>query len=142
MLFPLMVSSQPSITSLSQFPEVESFNRLLVVDDEPLVRQMLAEYLSRHQFTTYMAENVDDAKELLRNQSVDLILSDVNMPGPSGVTLHQYCKEHYPDTHFVLMTGFTNEPIDDSILVLSKPMRMPVLLKQIQQIIHRTKLEA
>ena len=34
------------------------------------------------------------------------------------------------------MTGFTNETIDDSVTVLSKPMRMPVLLEQIQQILQ------
>ena len=97
---------------------------------------MLTEYLSRHHFTTYMAENVESAKEVLQTTDIDLILSDVNMPGASGITLHQYCKKHYPNTHCILMTGFTNEKIDDSIIVLSKPMRMPVLLEQIQQIIH------
>ena len=85
-----------------------------------------------------MAENVESAKEILQTTSIDLILSDVNMPGSSGITLHQYCKIHYPDTHCILMTGFTNETIDDSSI--AKPMRMPILLEQIQQILHTSKV--
>ena len=138
-LFPLAEASNPSEdTSLAlvSSSSSEPSYTLLIVDDEPLVRQMLAEYLSRHQFATYMAENVEAAKELLQTTAIDLILSDVNMPGSSGITLHKHCKIHYPDTHCILMTGFTNETIDESIIVLSKPMRMPVLLDQIQQILH------
>ena len=120
----------------------EPIYTLLIVDDEPLVRQMLSEYLSRHHFNTFMAENVAKAKKIVQSQSIDLILSDVNMPGESGIALHHYCRKNHPDTHCILMTGFTNETIDDSIIVLSKPMRMPVLLEQIQQIIHNTMVEA
>ena len=83
-----------------------------------------------------MAANVEAAKDILQTTAIDLILSDVNMLGSSGITLHQHCKTHYPDTQCILMTGFTNETIDDSITVLSKPMRMPVLLDQIQQILQ------
>lgn len=137
MLFPLTEYCQPSeATPRSNVASIEPSHTLLIVDDEPLVRQMLAEYLSRHHFTTYMAENVQSAKEILQKTSIDLILSDVNMPGSSGITLYQHCKRKYPNTHCILMTGFTNETIDDSITVLAKPMRMPVLLEQIQQILQ------
>ena len=143
MRFPLVDSTDQSQTSSHPHPSsTEPLYTLLIVDDEPLVRQMLAEYLARHHFNTYMAENVEHAKKILRTHSIDLILSDVNMPGDSGLTLHQYCRNHHPETHCILMTGFTNEAIDDSIIVLSKPMRMPMLLQQIQQVIRQTVVDA
>ena len=143
MRFPLAEYTDQSQTSICSSPSsIEPSYALLIVDDEPLVRQMLAEYLSRHHFNTYMAENVDHAKKILKSHSIDLILSDVNMPGESGLKLHKYCQTHHPETHFILMTGFTNEAIDDSIIVLSKPMRMPALLQQIQQVIRHTVVDA
>ena len=143
MVFPLMQSNQPTkVDTVTGAYSKTPLYSLLIVDDEPLVRQMLAEYLSRHQFNTHMAENVEQAKNILRRQSIDLILSDVNMPGESGISLHKYCQQNHPNTQFIMMTGFTSEAIDESIMVLSKPMRMPVLLEQIQNLMCNTAVDA
>ena len=143
MIFPLIQSTQSiEVDTVQHTSSKTPLYTLLIVDDEPLVRQMLAEYLSRHQFNTHMAENVEQAKNILLRQSVDLILSDVNMPGESGISLHKYCKQQHPNIQFIMMTGFTSEAIDDSIIVLSKPMRMPALLDQIQHIMSGTTVDA
>jgi CheY-like chemotaxis protein len=79
----------------------------LVVDDEEPIRACVCDVLESHQFDTVTASNVIDALRLLKavGDSIDLIVSDIEMPGGDGVTLARAARELFPALPVVLMSG-------------------------------------
>ena len=67
--------------------------RLLLVDDEAALREPLAEYLSRQGFDIAQAQSAAQARSLLREQTPDLILLDIMMPGEDGLSLCRHLIE-------------------------------------------------
>lgn len=81
--------------------------KLLVVEDEVLLRAALAEYLRECGFKVYEAGNGAEAIILLKSRKilVDLILSDVDMPEVDGFALSQWVHKYRPDMPIVLLSG-------------------------------------
>jgi two-component system OmpR family response regulator len=67
--------------------------RLLLVDDEPGLREPLAEYLSRQGFVVAQAASAAEARSLLRDDTPDLVLLDIMMPGEDGLSLCRHLSE-------------------------------------------------
>ena len=82
--------------------------RVLVVEDDPDIRRILQLFLSERDFSVSTAETANAAVDLLAAAPVDLILSDVRMPGMSGVELLHHVKERDPDVQLVLMTAYSS----------------------------------
>jgi two-component system response regulator PilR (NtrC family) len=79
---------------------------LLIVDDEPGMRQLLSHVFGRAGHVVRVAENGGKALELLRQEPADLIVSDVKMPDMNGIELLRRLREFLPDTSVVMMTAF------------------------------------
>ncbi|HYH84117.1 MAG TPA: sigma-54 dependent transcriptional regulator, partial [Pyrinomonadaceae bacterium] len=79
---------------------------LLIVDDEPGMRQLLSHVFGRAGHTVRAAENGAKALELLRAEPADLIISDVKMPDMNGIELLRKVREFLPDVSVVMMTAF------------------------------------
>ena len=79
---------------------------LLIVDDEPSMRQLLTLVFSRAGHHVRAAENGRRALELLREEKADLIISDVKMPDMGGIELLRAARELLPDVAVVMMTAF------------------------------------
>src|SRR5918911_1460510 len=79
---------------------------LLIVDDEPGMRQLLSHVFGRAGHAVRAAENGAKALELLRREPADLIVSDVKMPDMDGIELLRRLREFLPDAAVVLMTAF------------------------------------
>lgn len=83
---------------------------ILIVDDESFVRRSLTEMLSQTDNGNWhviaSVENGLEAVEVIKQQPVDLVISDIRMPGMDGLELAQYIYEHYPDIETVLLTGY------------------------------------
>lgn len=80
--------------------------RILVVDDEPLMLSFLAEALKRQSYEVDLAENGKRALTLLRSRSYDLLISDMKMPEISGLELLRKAKELSPSLAVIMMTAF------------------------------------
>lgn len=78
---------------------------ILVVDDEANIRRSLQRLLRRQGYDVAEAESAAVAKDILSSQAIDLILTDLRMPGEDGVELLQYAVEHHPHVGRVLVTG-------------------------------------
>src|SRR5437763_13914437 len=78
---------------------------ILVVDDERSIRELLEITFRKEGYRVEVAYNVDDAKRKLESQIFDIVISDVRMPGESGVDLLKLTKEIAPDCFFLLITG-------------------------------------
>src|SRR6056297_1783311 len=91
-----------------------SGKRVLVVDDEPGLADMAAEYLQRidDEMSTTATDSASDALERIRNGSeFDCVVSDYNMPDMNGLELLEAVREAYPSLPFVLYTGKGSEEI-------------------------------
>ena len=82
--------------------------RVLVVEDDPDIRRILQLFLRERDFSVTTAENATVALGALAEAPVDLILSDVRMPGMSGIELLHQIREHDPDVQLVLMTAYSS----------------------------------
>ena len=84
--------------------------RILVVDDEAVVRELTVELLRRSGYAPHGVASATHALELLATERFDLLLSDVVMPGMTGVELLYELRARKHDLPVVLMTGGSQEP--------------------------------
>ena len=81
--------------------------KVLVVEDDAEVRTLLSGFLTAKGFAVKVAESGHGALEVLAEEPVDLILSDVRMPGMTGIELCRTVKERDPDIDLVLMSAYS-----------------------------------
>lgn len=79
---------------------------VLVVDDSLEMLELLQRQLKGMHFITFQASNVHDAIEVLKHTSVDLLITDLQMPEVNGMQLVHYVKEHYPELPVLVVTGY------------------------------------
>ena len=101
---------------------------VLVVDDEPIARDVIARYLVTDGHRVITAINGQEAIERVKTESFDLLITDHSMPGMNGVQLAAMVREMRPGQPIVLATGFgegrveSSEMQGDIDLVLRKPV--------------------
>ena len=78
---------------------------LLIVDDEPDVREVLEEYFVGHGYAVMGAESASAAKAIAAQHSIDLALVDINMPGEDGLSLARHLRERYASIAIVMLTS-------------------------------------
>jgi DNA-binding NtrC family response regulator len=105
--------------------------RVMVVEDDYDERSMLAEVLEELGFQVELAPDAGVAMALLDDGAdVELLISDQQMPGMSGLELTRELKERHPQVRTVLLTGFGDEALcyeamqAHAVTVLSKPLRV------------------
>lgn len=83
--------------------------KILIVDDEPLMRKFLTEIVQRKKIEAITAEDGATALQLLKNHSFDLVISDIKLPDLSGIQLLKTAKKWHPSLFFILMTAFASD---------------------------------
>jgi len=81
---------------------------ILIVDDEEMIRDLLSAALQQEAYVCHQASNVDDAFNILDNQTIDLVISDIMMPGRSGVDLLRDIKKVDLDIAILMITGLSD----------------------------------
>jgi two-component system response regulator PilR (NtrC family) len=81
--------------------------RILVVDDELSMREFLSILLEREGYEVAVAASAQEALRIMESALFDLVLSDVNMPGLSGIDLLARIKENSPETAVLMLTAFS-----------------------------------
>ena len=79
--------------------------RVLVVDDDEDLLFIIAEYLNMNGIECHIATSASRARKLLAHRDYDMILSDLQMPGESGLELVRFVSMRRPKTPFILMSG-------------------------------------
>ncbi len=83
-----------------------SRTNILVVDDEPAIRELLADFLTLERFRPVLASNVDEAVKMFEANKIDVVVTDVLMPGKTGLDLLGHVKKVSPTTPVILITGY------------------------------------
>ena len=81
---------------------------ILLVDDEAMIRQLLHQKLSAEGYRCEQAANAEQALEKLKEDSIELVILDIKMPGKSGVELLPEIKAKYPDTAVIMATAVSD----------------------------------
>jgi two-component system cell cycle sensor histidine kinase/response regulator CckA len=89
---------------------------VLLVEDEPMVRSVAERALTRHGYTVITADNGEDALEIVaKNEPIDLLISDVVMPGMDGPTMVREARVSRPELKILFMSGYAEEQLRKSI---------------------------
>lgn len=121
--------------------------RVLIVDDERSIRKLLSQYLVNAGYTCWVAQNVQEAKNVLNNMPIDMVLTDINMPGESGIDLARYVKIEFPDLPVVIVSIIDNPIAAKEVLELDvygyivKPFTRNLVLITVDNAFRRGSLE-
>ena len=85
--------------------------RVLIVDDEADFLLLIGQYLEAKGVDFELAGSAAQARKHLMGSRFDLVISDFNMPGESGLDLFHFISSSYPGLRFVLMTGCTDKDL-------------------------------
>lgn len=89
----------------------EQKGKLLIIDDENDILEILADLLEDCASDILQARNGEEAIELLKSHRIDAILSDEKMPKKSGIEVLRWLREHEYKTPFIIHTGFGQKEI-------------------------------
>ena len=114
--------------------------RVLVVDDELSVREILSEGLASAGYQTFSAAGAAEAIELLEQERVHLVLSDIEMPGGSGLELLERIKERDSELDVVMVTGVVDATTAINAIRqgASDYVTKPFNLDEVQIVVERT----
>jgi CheY-like chemotaxis protein len=113
---------------------------ILVVEDNPDVAGVTSTMLSQLGYKTVHAQGADEALALLQKDAVDLVFSDIVMPGPmDGLTLGREIKSRYPALPVVLTSGYSDvaEAAEREFAILRKPFQMGALDRLLRHTLQR-----
>jgi DNA-binding NtrC family response regulator len=120
--------------------------QLLVVDDDDVIRDTLYELLSEH-YVCHTAETAEKALAKLKTDTYDVVLTDLSMPGLSGLELLGHVRQLYPNTPVIIISGISDRAHAEGLIkigafdYLLKPFRLEVVESSVKRAIEfRNKL--
>jgi DNA-binding response OmpR family regulator len=124
-------------------PAASSARRILVVDDDQAVRETITQGLARQGYVVHSTGNVEDAVALLGREALDIVVTDLVLPGGSGLEVARTVKRTHPGIPVVLITGWPGR-VDPHTLeshgidaVVEKPVGLDTLRATIAALIDR-----
>jgi putative two-component system response regulator len=121
--------------------------RLIIVDDEEPIRRMLARILERSGYSCDIAADADEAQQALAGREYDLLLTDMDMPGASGLDLIMQVGRDHPDTATMMVTGMDDTTLAHSALEMGaygyiiKPFEPNEVIINVANALRRRNLE-
>lgn len=121
--------------------------RILVVDDEPSITRLVAQRLQRKGYACATALSAREALEMIAADGFELVISDINMPGMSGIDLLAAVRKSHPATAFIMLTGVDDHATAVRSLELGaygyivKPFEANELFISVSNVLQRRELE-
>jgi two-component system response regulator AtoC len=120
--------------------------KILIIEDEKLIRWSLAELLTKERYQVFSAEEGNSAIKLMDDESFDLILLDNKLPDIEGMDILRLIIKDYPDIPVIIMTAYGS--VDQAVEAiksgaydyLNKPLNFDELLITIQKALETTRL--
>jgi len=103
-------------TAKAKKDELWGSGTVLLVEDEPMVRSVAERALTRHGYTVVTADNGEEALDIVnRGEPIELLISDVVMPGMDGPTMVREARKSRPELKILFMSGYAEEQLRKSI---------------------------
>lgn len=120
---------------------------VLVVDDDPLMRKSISRMLSAQGYECAAAADAEAARLVIADKHFGLIVTDMNMPGDSGLELMEHVLQTFPDTAVVMVTGRNEIDLAEAVMeagafgYVAKPFDPNQLLITVSNALRRQRLE-
>lgn len=111
--------------------------RLLVVEDDAMVRDVVVRSARKRGLEVDEADGGGPAMTLLASNDYDVVITDLKMPGISGLEIVEHIRDGHPETALIVITGFADDGVDERVseagaLLLRKPFDMEGLLEALR----------
>ena len=90
--------------------------KVLIVDDEPAIRRLVSRTLARRGYECHSVENAQAVRQSLAIATVDLLISDIRMPGESGLDLVRSVSHTYPHMAIMMVSGLDDGEVIESVI--------------------------
>jgi len=116
--------------------------RILVVDDEELMRYLVVSYLSKLGHSCLTAVDGADALDKIKKNKIDAVITDIRLPNMDGMTLTQEISRQYPGLPILVMTAFDEEYSEGTAIsagareFLKKPFTLDEFAVRLNKMIH------
>ncbi|MDD3051780.1 MAG: response regulator, partial [Candidatus Cloacimonetes bacterium] len=139
--------SLPEKEDVDQHTESDADAVILLVEDNDMVRKVILDMLLRQGYTVYAFETGDKTMKFLSdfNGEVDLLITDLIMPGINGKQLHYEVKRKYPELKAIYMSGYSVDAvshygiIEESIDYMQKPFIKSEFIRKIAETLKKDK---
>jgi len=141
-----MMNTQLKEKSISEKEPLKR-EKILIVDDDEAIRNLLRRILEREGYTSELAMDAEEAIEFLKKQKFDLVISDVVMPGKSGIQLLEEIKANYPNISTLMISGNSTQKTAESIIskgasaFLLKPFQKKQVVISVSNALRRRALD-
>ena len=145
--FPRHCDASVDMDLKKQAPYIVAFKEkanILLVDDEPSLLAVTSELLSSSGYNVFSARDASEALTILKRESINILITDVIMPGLDGYEFASIVKEKYPDIKIQIVSGFAESQdtniVDPSLQekILQKPVDTENLLSRIRELTKQT----
>jgi len=114
---------------------------ILIVDDEISIRRVLQEFLNSKGFDTHGASSAEMGLEIINKSRVDLVITNIWMPGMDGLEFTSLIKATY-DSDVIIMTGYHSYSCEEALRIgasdlLHKPVKLEDLLNSINRVLNK-----
>jgi DNA-binding NtrC family response regulator len=141
----LMPSLPPDGDGLGRFGDSRKENggakasTILIVEDDTLIRLSIAEHFRDHGFRVLEAANAEEALQIFgASVPIELMISDVNMPGMDGAALSIWVQSNFPDVQIVVISGApSNRTRISGVVFVEKPFALDNLVRLVRSLIKR-----
>ena len=128
-----------NLVNIDSVPTSTEVSKILVVDDEKVIREILADFLTLEGFEVITAADGTAAVEVLKNNHFNMVISDLKMPRMGGLELLEYIQENHDNLLTVIMTGFGT--VETAIEAMKKGaydyILKPFKVEEVVHIVHR-----
>jgi PAS domain S-box-containing protein len=127
-----------AVSGLRAVPPAASRTRVLVVEDDPSVRELLVETLQRNGFSVHAVGSAEEAMER-RPDAFDVVLTDISLPGMNGVELARWLRRTAPAVTPLLMSGYAREEFlttADDFPFIGKPFTSSAIVERLRAVIE------
>ncbi len=122
--------------------------RILVVDDELVIREILSDFLTMEGYQVLTAEDGSVAVEVLARERVNMVISDLKMPQMGGLELLEHIRDHHPELVTLIMTGYGT--VESAIEAMKrgafdyvlKPFKVEEVVHTVRRALNQARLQA
>ncbi|UDI90502.1 PAS domain-containing sensor histidine kinase [Pseudomonas sp. IAC-BECa141] len=136
---------RPEIETVTETPAVATGETVVVVEDDPAVRMLVLDLLKELGFHAHEAEDAKGALPLLESDlRVDLLVTDVGLPGMNGRQMAEIARQHRPGLKVLFMTGYAQKAaerqgfLEDGMDMVAKPFSIEQLAGKIRAMFSQT----
>ncbi|PWE46813.1 ATP-binding protein [Pseudomonas prosekii] len=134
---------QDALVSIEQAPYALDGETVLIVEDDPAVRVLVSAVLSELGYAFVEAGDADSAVPILdSDQRIDLLISDVGLPGMNGRQLAEIGRQYRPDLKVLFITGYAEHAavrggfLDPGMQMITKPFTFDLLTAKVREMIR------